>query len=127
MAILLQYEYNDKGSYQGLQGRWDDVWVPASHTCETMFPPNDLNTNTSAYKAQMIRICNDILKNAPTASGVEYFGQAAPDYNSLTGRFQRYSIGALLNNGHWWCVGNSGATNESVNNQFTEAGCILNP
>ncbi|MEI6490188.1 MAG: type II secretion system protein [bacterium] len=126
MTILLQQEYNDRRSYQGLQGRWDDIWVPSSHACEDMFPPNDLNTNTSAYKGQMIAICNDILKNSPSGGGV-YFGHAAPDYNSLTGRFQRYSIGALLNNGHWYCFGNSGANNESVNNGFTEAGCILNP
>lgn len=117
---LLQFEYNDNGSYANLQ-------LPAT----TFFSAEDcsLGFTSSSYASEAQAICAQIVKNS--SGGAFTIGSVDPTA-------QKYSIYTSLNTpiylggwptGHDYCVGSSGIYNgTSVGNGHQDKkGCYNNP
>lgn len=88
-------------------------WIPADR-------PNCNSTFSGVYASQFRNICNGMFNNA---------NKASPLYTIYTGTSidcQHYSIMVLLNNGNWYCSGNSGAKGEYAS-YAGQPGCYNNP
>lgn len=119
MRILLEQEYNETGSYTGLQ---PGVWATTSGDCDTMSLTGNFATQTRA-------ICKAIIANTsnPTWTWVGptkfYLGSQGLLPN-------KYSILiSLPYKDTYFCLGSSGATSDNSNaaNLWTQPGCFENP
>ena len=116
-AKLLEFEYNDTGSYQGLQS---GVWVPGTSGFATCV---DALSSTSTYLGQARNICTNIVLNAMKSSS----GDAFLSWNNVS-LDTTYSVMARLNNGNFFCVGKTGNSETAwYSGSPPPRGCPFNP
>lgn len=104
MAFLFQREYADNGSYFKLQDTTPGIWVNITD-CISRFPAGP---TASAYRDEIVKICTKVTDTlGSTATTQIYFGNGLPG-GGTGDLYQKFSIGAMLPSGGYWCVGTSG-------------------
>jgi prepilin-type N-terminal cleavage/methylation domain-containing protein len=114
MRNLLEQEYNDRGSYLGLNP--NNLWMGSSTDCANA-------TFTGNYVTQARILCNVIVANAaPVVTGQKFYlgtSSNAPNQYSIM-------IGLPYKN-TYLCVGSSGSVTETDTGTANTAGCWNNP
>lgn len=116
--ILLNLEYNEKGTYAGLQG---DAWIPLTKTCANIV------FSSANYAVKARAICSNIISNITNTSSSGYTGNAYfYTGTTATAYSKEYSIMALLSDGTYFCVG-SGGTSIGTYGPWNTPGCFYTP
>jgi len=123
LATLMALEFNERGTYIGLQPVSNHWYVDAA-ACNVNVAGSGF-TDSINYKDKAREICVHILATTGPGANVFHVGNSpggTPDINN------KFSIMAWLpSKNRYYCIGSSGANSDTDTGTYLSRGCYFNP